>query len=329
MGKRILLSGATGFVGGHLYPALADAGHDIVCCSRDPRRARTLHPDRTWVELDLHRSDTIEHAIENIDVVYDLVHEMAEGAGYQERELQAARGLLRAAEAAGVERLVYLGGVAPSGPPSAHLRSRLETGRVLRGGSVPCIELRAGMIIGPGSASWRICRDLATRLPFMLLPKWLETRSQPIAIADVVEALAAAAILECNESVVFDLPGPEILTAKEILLRIAGLKMMKPVTINVPVLTPRLSSYWLKLVSGADFSIAKELVEGLRSDLIAHERPLWELLPEHTLRTFDQAAREALAHEGPATIRSRVLEAAAKRLARRYRSGPSPVPQDG
>lgn len=216
-----------------------------------------------------------------------------------------------------MERLIYLGGVAPAGPPSQHLESRLGTGEALRGGSVPCIELRAGMIIGPGSASWRICRDLAARLPFMLLPKWMETRSQPVAIDDVVAGLAAAATIDCARSSIYDLPGPETLSAKEILLRIASLRGTAPVTINVPLLSPKLSSYWLKLVSGTDFSIAKELVQGLLSDLVATHDLLWDLMPGHTLRTFDQAASEALRSEGPASFSSRMLEAAAKRVSRR------------
>ncbi len=316
MRPRVLLSGATGFVGGNLYPALVARGHDVVCGSRDPRRAAGRWPERTWVELDLHRGETVRSALEGVSVVYYLVHAMAEGEGYRQRELEGAARLLAAAGQAGVERVVYLGGVEPAGPPSEHLVSRLETGRALRGGGVPCIELRAGMIIGPGSASWRICRDLAVRLPFMLLPKWLETRSEPVAIQDVVAGLAAAATIECRESAVYDLPGPEIIAAKEILLRIARLRGTEPVTINIPLLTPKLSSYWLKLVSGADFSIAKELVLGLRSDLVSTQPPLWPLLPGHRLQTFDEAARDALDQEAPTPIGSRALEAMARRLSR-------------
>lgn len=152
MGKRILLTGATGFVGCHLYPKLIDEGHDVVCATRNLNRAARHHPGRSWVELDLYRDDLVGPAVKDVQLVYYLVHSMAEGPGYRERELEAARRILHAAERAGVERLVYLGGVAPSGPPSVHLGSRLETGRVLRSSSVPCIELRAGMIIGAGSA---------------------------------------------------------------------------------------------------------------------------------------------------------------------------------
>jgi uncharacterized protein YbjT (DUF2867 family) len=173
------------------------------------------------------------------------------------------------------------------------------------------------MIIGAGSASWRICRDLAARLPFMLLPKWLSTRSQPVAIDDVVLALAEAASIELSGSAVYDLPGPEVLSAKEILMRIAHLHGTEPRTINVPILTPKLSSYWLKLVSGADFSIARELVEGLQTDLLPTQAPFWERLPEHTLVSFDEAAASALANEPPGSLRSQMLEAASRRFSRR------------
>lgn len=316
MARRVLLTGATGFVGGRLYPSLVEAGHEVICATRDPRRAARRHPDRTWVELDLHRPELLPPALEGVDVVYYLVHSMAEGEGYRDRELQAARGLREAAGEAGVERLIYLGGVEPAGPPSEHLESRLATGRELRGGAVPCIELRAGMIIGDGSASWRICRDLAMRLPFMVLPRWLETRSQPVSIEDVVAALTAAASVECERSAVYDLPGPEILTAKEILFRVAALRGTAPVSVSVPLLSPRLSSYWVKLVSGADFSIARELVEGLRSDLVARGDSFWSLMPDHEPLGFDDAAERALAAEGPRSLRVRALESLARRVAR-------------
>ncbi|MEX1366520.1 MAG: NAD(P)H-binding protein [Nannocystaceae bacterium] len=324
MGKRILLTGATGFVGGRLYPALVEAGHEVRCGTRNPQRAARRDPTRQWVELDLHRPELVQAAVEGIEVVYYLVHSMAEGHGYAQRELESARGVMAAAEQAGVERIIYLGGVAPAGSPSEHLSSRLETGRLLRSGAVPCIELRAGMIIGAGSASWTICRDLAARLPFMILPRWLETRSQPASVEDIVAALAGAATVECTESAVYDLPGPEVLAAKEILMRIAALRGTEPLTINVPLLSPKLSSYWLKLISGADFSIARELVEGLKSDLIATETPFWEQLEGHQLVPFDEAARRALAEQGPGSLRSRALEAVTRWLSRRRKTAESP-----
>jgi uncharacterized protein YbjT (DUF2867 family) len=320
MGKQILLTGATGFVGRRVYPRLVERGHRVRCGTRRPDEARRRHPDRTWIELDVHRPELVDAALRDVEVVYYLVHEMAAGPGYRERELQAARTLIRAAERAGVERIVYLGGVRPAGTPSEHLDSRLRTGAVLRSGAVPCLELRAAMIVGVGSASWKICRDLATRLPLMLLPTWLSTRSQPVAIDDVVAALVEAATVECTRSMVYDLPGPETLSAKEILLRIARLRGTEPRTLGVPVLTPRLSSYWLKWVTGADYGIARELVEGLRTDLISTQPAFWDRLPEHRLIPFDEAARVALGDEPVGSRRSRALEALAFRFSK-HRAG--------
>jgi uncharacterized protein YbjT (DUF2867 family) len=313
---RILLTGATGFVGGNLYPALVEAGHEVVCASRDPERAARRHPERTWVRVDVNRPETLTEAFAGVDVVYYLVHAMAEGEGYRERELRAAKDVRRAAADAGVLRLVYLGGVEPEGEPSEHLESRLATGRMLRDGAVPCIELRAGMIIGLESESWRICRDLAVRLPFMILPRWLETRSEPIAIEDVVFALCAAATMDGEASAVYDLPGPEILSAKDILFRIAALRGTEPLAVNVPLLTPKLSSYWLKLVTGADFSIARELVEGLKSDLVTRGESFWDRFPDHERVPFDRAAARALSAEPKPPIRLRLLEGLAQRIAR-------------
>ncbi len=317
MGKRVLLTGATGFVGTRVYPELVARGHDVRCASRRPEAARARFPERAWVELDMNQPELIASAVAGVEVIYYLVHAMADGPGYAERELQAARTLVELAAAAGVERIVYLGGIQPSGAASKHLDSRLQTGAALRGGAVPCVELRAGMIIGAGSASWKICRDLAARLPFMLLPRWLSTRSQPVAIEDVVTALVEAGTIECDGSVVYDLPGPEVITAVGILMRIARLRGTAPWTVSVPILTPKLSSYWLKLVSGVDFVIARELVEGLKADLLATEPPFWDRIPDHRLTPFDEAAKAALEAEAGGSPGTRALEAVAHRLSRR------------
>lgn len=319
MGATVLLTGATGFVGRHLYPELEERGYDVRCGTRNPERAALEQPRMSWVRFDVFDEGSMRAALTGCEAAFYLVHAMAEGPGYAERERRAAVGFRRAAAESGLKRIVYLGGVAPRGRPSEHLQSRIETGQLLRVGSVPTIELRAGMIIGAGSESWTICRDLASRLPFMILPRWLESCSQPVAIADVVAALAAALEVEIEQSALFDLPGPSTLSAKEILFRIARLKGMRPTAVSVPVLTPKLSSYWLKLVSGADFNIAKELVEGLTHDLVATKASFWDRLPDHTLLPFDEAARLAMAEEPAPALKVRVLERAARLLARRPR----------
>lgn len=319
-GSRVLLTGATGFVGGRLYPALTERGYEVRCASRNPARARDRAPDRAWVRLDVDAPETLAPALEGCAAAYYLVHGMGESGGdgdYEARELAAARTFAEAARAAGVRRIVYLGGVAPAGPASKHLRSRLAVGDALRRGPVPTVELRAGMIVGAGSASWRICRDLAVRLPAMVLPKWLKSRSQPVAIRDVVAALCAALDRVPEAPVVLDVPGPEVLSARQILERIAALQGTRPFVVEVPVVTPRLSTLWIELVSSADRALARELVEGLTSDLLAPDEGIWRHLPEHRRLGFDEAARVAFLEEAHGPLSQRALERLLHAVSRR------------
>lgn len=312
----VLLTGATGFVGTHLYPELWKAGFRVRCASRDPAGAAARHPGREWTHLDANDAASVAAALAGVDAAVYLVHGMAGGPGYAERD-RAAAGLFRdAAALAGLRRIVYLGGVRPAGPPSPHLASRLETGAILRAGPVPVVEIRASMIVGEGSASWRICRDLAARLPLMVLPRWLESRSQPIAIGDVVRALRVALELPDEGTAVYDLPGPETLTAEAILVRIARLRGTRPRTFHLPLLTPRLSAMWLRVVSGADYAVARELVAGLTTDIVATQASFWDRMPGARPTPFDEAARAALATER-ATVTARLVEGLARSLARR------------
>ena len=293
----ILLTGATGFIGRRVLPKLQQAGFAVRCATRDVAAAKKRSPELEWVHLDLGDRATIGAALAGCSAALYLVHAMAEGEGYEARERDSARAFAEESAAQHLERIVYLGGVVPRGAMSHHLHSRMITGEILRGGTVPVFELRATMVVGHGSISWKIVRDLAVRLPAMILPRWMSSRSQPIAIDDVTFALVRALTLPLEHAGVHDLPGPEILTAKEILLRIAHLRGTRPLMISVPFLTPRLSSYWLKLVTGADYRVARELVDGLASDLVATQPELWRLV-EHTRLSFDEAARLALADEG-------------------------------
>ncbi len=185
--------------------------------------------------------------------------------------------------------------MAPTGPGSEHLRSRLDVGEALRAGPVPAIELRASMIVGHGSLSWLIVRDLAARLPLMILPRWLKSRTQPVAIDDVVISLVRALDLPLEASAWFDIPGPGILSGREILeetSRVMGLA--RPRMISVPFLTPRLSSLWVRFVTRARWSVAREVVIGLTEDLLAHDDRFWQLIDHQRLSTFAEAARRAL-----------------------------------
>ena len=310
----IFVTGATGFVGGALLGALRARAKVVIAASRHPP---TRADDRgvQWRVCDLHRPETLAVAFVGVRVAYFLVHSMGSGHGdFGELERKAAEAFADAAANAGVERIIYLGGVAPRGEPSEHLRSRLAVGEILRAGKVPTIELRASMVIGHGSVSWQIVRDLAVRLPAMLLPRWLKSRTRPVAIDDVLTALLAAGTMAIDRSEWFDIPGPEVMTGRQILERIAAVRGRHIVMIEVPLLTPRLSALWLRLVTRADFSLARELVLGLGEDLLPRDDRFWTRIGHTKLVSFDDAARRALADESDGPPRSTAATPARGRL---------------
>lgn len=297
MSRRVLVIGATGFVGRHLVPALTAAGHQLRCAARDPDRARERAPQHEWVRLDVDEPATMAAALAGCEGAYYLVHGMSGGGDYPEREERAARAFAAAADRAGVERLVYLGGVAPQGQPSRHLESRLRVGEILRGRGGIAVELRAAMIIGAGSTSWQVVRDLARRLPAMVLPRWLRNHSWPVAIDDVVFGLVAALDLDRAHQGWFDIPGPERIQHRELLDRARRLLgYRRPLRLNIPLLTPRLSSYWIGLVTSVDLPIAQELVEGLRYDLDPSGMILWDVI-DYRPMPLDTAMRNAIADQ--------------------------------
>jgi uncharacterized protein YbjT (DUF2867 family) len=307
---RVLLTGATGFVGRHLYPALEGAGWEITCGTRDPATARKGQTQRRWVHLDVEDRDSVRHALADCDAAVYLVHGMGQSSDYPAREAQSARNFVAAAELCGVRRIVYLGGVLPPADHrlSKHLGSRKRTGELLRAGNLSTIEIRAAMIIGAGSASWIMVKDLAARLPAMVLPRWLCNHSYPVAIDDVIWALLAGLSYPGTESRVFEIPGPERMSHRHVLQRVAVLLGHAPPMIDVPVLTPRLSSYWIALVTRVDLALAKELVEGVRYDLEPRDDILWHRV-SHAPMQLEAAARLALKAEStpivpsPATTR--------------------------
>jgi uncharacterized protein YbjT (DUF2867 family) len=296
--RTILLTGATGFVGGAVRPALAAMGWHVRCLTREVAQARNRQPALDWVEGNVGDAASCARALDGCQAALYLVHGIGEGADYHRREVAAATTFSKTAAAAGVERIVYLGGVAPASSGSEHLRSRLEVGETLRASPVKTIELRASMIVGHGSLSWLIVRDLAARLPVMVLPQWLKSRTQPVAIGDVVIALVRALELPLAASASFDLPGPLALSGKEILeetARVMGLR--HPRMIEVPLLTPRLSSLWVRFVTRAKWSVAREVVVGLVDDLLARDERFWALIDHPHRLTFAEAASIALSAE--------------------------------
>ena len=272
------------------------------CLTRDATRARKRAPALDWVQGDVGEPSSSARALEGCQAALYLVHGIGEG-DYHEREVAAAANFSRAAAASGVERIVYLGGVAPGGAGSDHLRSRLDVGEALRAGPVKTVELRASMIVGHGSLSWLIVRDLAARLPLMILPRWLKSRTQPVAIDDVVVALLGALDMPLEASSWFDVPGPEVLSGKEILQATArAMGLESPRMIAVPLLSPRLSSLWVRFVTRANWSVAREVVVGLSEDLLARDGRFWQLIDHPRRLSFADAARLALdaeRREGP------------------------------
>lgn len=297
--QRILLTGASGFVGSRLHARLIARDLRVRCLTRNAARAVERHPTWEWMEGDVCDELALRRALKGCSAMYYLVHDMGNSDSYSAREAASARGVVSAAAAAGVQRIIYLGGVLPGHvAASEHLRSRAAVGEILRGGAVPALELRASMIIGHGSLSFLIVRDLAARLPFMLLPRWLESLTQPVAIDDVLVALERALEVPLPASCSYDLPGPEILSGREILIRTArSLGLRKPAVVRVPVLTPRLSSHWVRFVTRAPWGIAREVVVGLTSDLLARDRSYWSLIDHTRLSTFDESAGGAIDEE--------------------------------
>ncbi|MEO1229593.1 MAG: NAD-dependent epimerase/dehydratase family protein [Myxococcota bacterium] len=267
---QVLLTGATGFVGRALRPHLEAKGHDIVAASRRP-------PEEApgWVRLDLDIPATLEPALAGCDAAIYLVHAMAEGDGYTEREAAAAFAFRSAAEAVGLRRIVYLGGVDPAGSPSEHLESRIETGRILRAGSVTTVELRAAMVTGAGSTSWQMVSDLARRLPVLPCPPWIHRGSWPVYIEDICVALTAALEMD-TPSRWFDAPGAERVSHGDMIQRVAQAMGRSLPALPLPEIPAALSAFGLGLFTAADLVVAKELLHGLETDLDPTGPLIWD-----------------------------------------------------
>lgn len=333
--RRILLTGATGFVGQAVQPALAAAGWEVRCLTRNIELARARSPGLAWVQGDVADKAASTRALEGCDAALYLVHSIGEGADFQRREVASAERFAGAAAAAGVRRMVYLGGVAPRGEPSPHLRSRLAVGEALRAGLRETIELRASMIIGHGSLSWEIVRDLAARLPVMVLPTWLESCTQPVAIDDVIVALISALRLDVGTRRVFDIPGPEVLSGRQILEETAKVMGRRPAwMLGVPLLSPHLSSLWVRAVTRADWAVARQIVIGLAEDLIASDDVFWRLIGHPSRIRFAEAAQRALEAErrskrrvtGPWGAIERILQSLMGDARRASRPTRRPIP---
>ena len=307
---NILVIGASGYIGTHLVPELQRQGHHVRATARHPR----VLEGRNWSGVEYAKADvldpeTLDSALQGMDIAYYLVHSMAAGKHFDELDNQAATNFAAAAARSGLKRIIYLGGLVPEQPASKHIQSRKQTGDLLRQGPVPVTEIRAGMIIGPGSAAWEVIRDLVNHLPMMVTPRWVLSRSQPIALPNLLGYLAGVASLPETAGRIYDAPGPETLTYEEMMSRYGELVGRHPWILRVPLLTPRLSSYWLRLVTSVPVNIARALIEGMEHDFVATGATLEELIPQKML-DFRESAQAALTADREHKIVARWVEGA-------------------
>ncbi|MET7978585.1 SDR family oxidoreductase [Streptomyces mirabilis] len=313
-GPRCLVTGATGYIGGRLVPELLEAGHRVRCLARSPAKLRDYpwSGDAEVVRGDVTDAGSVAEALRGIDVAYYLVHALGTGRDFEETDRKAARIFGEQARAAGVSRIVYLGGLTPEGVPeerlSPHLRSRAEVGRILLESGVPTTVLRAAVIIGSGSASFEMLRYLTERLPVMVTPRWVRTRIQPIGVRDVLRTLVGSARMPAEVNRAFDIGGPEVLTYLEMMQRYAAVAgLPRRLILPVPVLTPGLSSHWVGLVTPVPASIARPLTESLRHEVVCREHDIARYVPDPPGRPFgfDEAVSLALQRVRDAQVTTR------------------------
>jgi uncharacterized protein YbjT (DUF2867 family) len=302
MAKTVLVTGASGFVGTHLVDALVATGYEV--------RAMTRHPDSyhgagTPVAGDVTDAATIGPALEGVDYAYYLVHSLG-SPGYADTDAQSAQAFALACGERGVDRLIYLGGLGEDSRLSAHLRSRREVERRLTAGPVPATVLRAAVVIGHRSIVWEITRQLVDHLPALLTPRWVATRTQPIALDDAVRYLVGVLDHDETRNQVYDIAGPDVLPYLGLLQRTAAVQGRRLPNVTVPLLSPRLSALWLTLVTDVDTAAARNLVDSMTVQTVAREHTIHDVLPGPCL-DFDEAARRALAacHAAPPHSHSR------------------------
>jgi uncharacterized protein YbjT (DUF2867 family) len=289
--KTVLVSGASGFIGSHVAARLVEEGYRVRAMTRRPR---DYHGAGEPIEADVSDPGTLAAAFAGVDVAYYLIHSLGSD-DFEQRDADAARAFAEAAAAAHVERIIYLGGLgANDGTLSAHLRSRREVEKILKTGPVPVTVLRAAVVIGHGGISWEMTRQLADRLPAMVTPRWVRTRTQPIALPDAVRYLVG--VLEPVEARgrTYEIGGPEVLRYIDMLQRVARIRGSRLPNLTVPLLTPRLSSAWLKLVTDVDLATARTLVDSMTTEVVVQDDAITRLV-SGTPIGYDDAVRLALA----------------------------------
>ncbi len=288
--SRLLVTGATGFIGRRLVPALVDAGHDVRAMTRRPE---SYDGPGEAVAGDVSDPASLTGPLEGVQVAYYLVHSL-DDADFERKDAEAARAFASAAKAQGVQQIVYLGGLGDDSELSAHLRSRREVESLLVESGVPVTVLRAAIVVGAGGISWEITRQLVKNLPAMVVPRWAATRTQPIALDDVIRYLVAVCQNDAALGQVFEIGGPDRLTYVD-MLRVAGVQAngRRVPILQVPVLTPGLSSWWLALVTDVDVTTGRNLVDSMGVEVVVTEQRIREISPGEPL-TYAEAVRRAL-----------------------------------
>lgn len=303
---RCLVTGATGYIGGHLVPVLLERGHTVLALARQPDKLA----DRPWrdhIEVargDLGDAASLTAAFEGVDVVYYLVHSMGSSSDFVREEERSANNVVAAAKRAGVRRFVYLSGLHPDGELSPHLQSRTAVGDILIDSGIETVVLQAGIVIGSGSASFEMIRHLTDRLPVMTTPRWVHNEIQPIAVDDVLHYLAAAAEVSVPSSRTWDVGGPDVLEYGEAMqgyAEVAGLR--KRFIVVLPMLTPTIASWWVGLVTPIPSGLARPLVESLHCDAIKREHDIDAVIPPPPggLTRYRESVRLALDSDGMAS----------------------------
>ncbi len=305
---RVAVVGASGYIGTNLVPKLVARGYRV----RATARSREVLEARRWagVEIavaDVLKPETLAESLQDIDVAYYLVHSLDTAGDFAALERQGADNFAAAAADAGVRGIVYLGGLIPDNADSQHLVSRQLTGDTLRKGRVPVTEIRAGIIVGPGSYAFEVIRDLVNNLPVMVTPRWVKVKSPPIALENLLEYLVRVAELDEAAGQIYDAAGPEMLSYEELMLQYGEHVGKRPFIISVPVLTPKLSSYWLRAVTSVPTSIARALIAGLKLDIKADDRALRKLVPQHLL-TYREAVAAVFEAERQNAVAARWTE---------------------
>ncbi|MEO8133826.1 MAG: SDR family oxidoreductase [Betaproteobacteria bacterium] len=306
----VLVFGASGYIGTNLVPALVAEGARVRAVARN----RSVLEARAWQDVELVEADalapeTLSAALAGVDTAYYLVHSMASGKSFGDLDITAAGHVADAAARAGVRRIVYLGGLAPKEADSEHLVSRKQTGDRLRAGSVPVTEIRAGVIVGPGSAAYEVIRDLVYHLPLMVTPRWVRSKSAPIALPNLIEYLLRLPALAEAAGRIYDAAGPEYLSYEQLMRQFGEIVGKHPWIVPVPVLSPGLSSYWLGLVTAVPGNIARALIQGLKHDIPADDAALRALVPQRLL-TFKEAVVATLDAERHHSVAARWTEGA-------------------